>query len=44
MVINQIDVVSVAVLKAKDDALVSGYRYGPKAFEFALERVKPKTM
>ena len=42
MVIGKIYVVSVAVLKAKDDPPISGHRNGPQPFEFSLERVKVK--
>jgi len=42
MVIDQIDVVSIAVLEAEDDAPVTRHRHGPQAFELALERMEPK--
>jgi hypothetical protein len=42
LIIDQIDVVSVVILEAKDSAPVAGHRHGPQPFELSLKRVKPK--
>ena len=42
MIIDEIDIVSVALFEAKGDAPVRSYRNAPKTFEIALEWMSPK--
>ena len=41
MVIHQINVESVTLSKAEDDAIVSRYRHAPEALEITLQGVEP---
>jgi hypothetical protein len=41
VVIHQINVESVTLTKAEDDAAVSRYRHTPEAFEITLQGVEP---
>jgi hypothetical protein len=43
MIVDQINVVSVAFLKAEDHAPVRPDRHAPKVFQIALERAEPET-
>jgi hypothetical protein len=43
MVVDQINVASVAFLKAEDHTPVRPDSHAPKAFQVALERVEPET-
>src|SRR5207248_4996080 len=43
MIVEQINVAGVAAFEPKDDAPVSGDRYGPEACKVALERMQTKT-
>ena len=43
MVVDQINVASVAFLEAEDHAPVRPNSHAPKTFQVALERVEPKT-
>ena len=43
MVIRVIDVKGVGANKAKNHPPVCAYRYGPKTFELACERMQPET-
>ena len=40
MVVGQIDLVCIAVLKAKDDAPIAGDHHAPVALQVALERME----
>jgi hypothetical protein len=37
MIVDQIDLVSVAILEAKDDPPVAGHGYAPEALQIALQ-------
>jgi hypothetical protein len=43
MVVQIIDVECVAVRKVEDHSPIGAYRYRPKAFELAFERMQPET-
>ncbi len=41
MVVDQVDVVGIAIFEAEDHPPVSGNRYAPVPLQVALQRVKP---
>jgi hypothetical protein len=43
MVVDKINIKGFAVLETENNSPVGAHRYGPKAFEVAGQRMKPKS-